>query len=154
MTRASQSPVAAPATGNGMTAEQPTIDDLAFSLVAALRRHPHLSNVLTHISRSSWPRVEQTLRTILDVKTQRHDLTPLARNMLDLMCAEHGDTGRIFKPYFHYLLTALAGPHVASGLLVHIAHLAQSGNESVRRPASPHIASTAAPMTAGTAIHA
>jgi hypothetical protein len=154
MTRASQPRATAPATGNGMSAEPPTIDDLAFSLVAALRRHPHLSNVLTHISRSSWPRVEQTLRTILDVKTQQRDLTPLARNMLDLICAERGDTGRIFKPYFNYLLTALAGPHVAPGLFAHIVHLAQSGDEPVHEIAAFRLTGAAIPTTTGVAIHA
>jgi hypothetical protein len=104
--------------------DMPAVDDLAFSLVAALHRHPHLSNVLTHISRSSWPRIEHTLRVILDPATQRRDLTPLARNMLDLMTAERGDTGRIFKPYFGALLTALAGPNKTDVILSRIHRLA------------------------------
>lgn len=113
----------APAISAGAS-DSPAIDDLAFSLVAALHRHPHLSNVLTHISRSSWPRIEHTLRVILDPATQHRDLTPLARNMLDLMVAERGDTGRIFKPYFDALLTALAGPNKAATLLSRIHRLA------------------------------
>lgn len=117
------SPNVAPAITAGAF-DAPAIDDIAFSLVAALHRHPHLSNVLTHISRSSWPRIEHTLRVILDPATQHRDLTPLARNMLDLMVAEHGDTGRIFKPYFGALLTALAGPNKAATLLARIHRLA------------------------------
>lgn len=117
------SPSVAPAFTAGAF-DMPAIDDLAFSLVAALHRHPHLSNVLTHISRSSWPRIEHTLRLILDPATQRRDLTPLARNMLDLMTAERGDTGRIFKPYFDALLTALAGPNKAATILSRIHRLA------------------------------
>lgn len=120
-------PAASPSLAPAITAgafETPAIDDLAFSLVAALHRHPHLSNVLTHISRSSWPRIEHTLRVILDPVTQHRDLTPLARNMLDLMVAERGDTGRIFKPYFGALLTALAGPNKADVLLSRIHRLA------------------------------
>jgi hypothetical protein len=120
-------PAASPSLAPAITAgafETPAIDDLAFSLVAALHRHPHLSNVLTHISRSSWPRIEHTLRVILDPVTQHRDLTPLARNMLDLMVAERGDTGRIFKPYFGALLTALAGPNKAEVLLSRIHRLA------------------------------
>jgi hypothetical protein len=120
-------PAASPSLAPAITAgafETPAIDDLAFSLVAALHRHPHLSNVLTHISRSSWPRIEHTLRVILDPVTQHRDLTPLARNMLDLMVAERGDTGRIFKPYFGALLTALAGPNKAEALLSRIHRLA------------------------------
>lgn len=117
------SPSVAPAEIAGAF-DAPGIDDLAFSLVAALHRHPHLSNVLTHISRSNWPRIEHTLRVLLDPATQRRDLTPLARNMLDLMLAERGDTGRIFKPYFCALLTALAGPNRAATLLSRIHRLA------------------------------
>lgn len=120
-------PAASPSLAPAITAgafETPAIDDLAFSLVAALHRHPHLSNVLTHISRSSWPRIEHTLRVILDPVTQHRDLTPLARNILDLMVAERGDTGRIFKPYFGALLTALAGPNKADVLLSRIHRLA------------------------------
>ncbi len=117
------SPNVAPAVTAGAL-DVPATDDLAFSLVAALHRHPHLSNVLTHISRSSWPRIEHTLRVILDPATQHRDLTPLARNMIDLMIAERGDTGRIFKPYFAALLTALAGPNKAAMLLSRIHRLA------------------------------
>ncbi|MCO5130238.1 MAG: hypothetical protein M9932_06690 [Xanthobacteraceae bacterium] len=116
MSPVSQAAVKAPAvTADAFDA--PGIDDIAFSLVAALRRHPHLSNVLTHISRSNWPRVEQTLRVILDPATQRHDLTPLAHNILDLMVAERGVTGRIFKPYLHALLVASVGANRAETLL-------------------------------------
>lgn len=148
MLRTSEPLTIALATGNGVTADQPTIDDLAFSLVAALHRHPHLSNVLTHISRSSWPRIEQTLRIILEEKTQQRDLTPLTRNILELMCAERGDTGRIFKPYFRYLLTALAGPNRAKALWGHIEHLATPAVPDVI--AMPELRATAA----GAAIYA
>ncbi|MGB3445899.1 MAG: hypothetical protein WBA48_04290 [Xanthobacteraceae bacterium] len=117
------SPSVAPAVTAGAF-DMPAVDDLAFSLVAALHRHPHLSNVLTHISRSNWPRIEHALRVILDPATQRRDLTPLARNMLDLMVAERGDTGRIFKPYFRALLTALAGPNKTEAILSRIHRLA------------------------------
>lgn len=123
MPAVSQAAMKAPAISAGAF-DAPNIDDLAFSLVAALHRHPHLSNVLTHISRSSWPRIEHTVRVILDPATQQRDLTPLARNMLDLMCNERGVTGRIFKPYFNALLTALAGPNKAEALLSRIHRLA------------------------------
>lgn len=130
MSPASQTAAKAPAVSAGgvleATGANLAIDDLAFSVVAALHRHPHLSNVLTHISRSNWPRIEDTLRVILDPATQPRDLTPLARNMLDLMVAERGDAGRIFKPYFGALLTALAGPNKAATLLSRIHRLATS----------------------------
>ncbi len=119
--------------------------DLAFPLVAALHRHPHLSNVLTHISRASWPRVEHTLRLLLDPATGARDLTPLALNMLDLICAERGDTGRIFKPYFHALLAALTEPDQADRLLAHMHRLRTPG-------AAP--AAMASASTAGARLHA
>lgn len=123
MPAVSQTATKAPAIAAGAF-DTTTLDDLAFSLVAALHRHPHLSNVLTHISRASWPRIEHTLRVILDPATQRRDLTPLARNMLDLMVAQRGDTGRIFKPYFGALLVAAAGATEAETLLSRIHRLA------------------------------
>lgn len=141
-------------TASPMTVKAPAISagvfgapdvDLAFSLVAALHRHPHLSNVLTHISRASWPRVEHTLRLLIDPATGARDLTPLALNMLDLICAERGDTGRIFKPYFRALLTALAGPSQADQLLAHMHRLRTSGPV-------PIAVATASP--AGARLHA
>lgn len=125
MPAASPTAVKAPAISAGAL-DAPGVD-LVFPLVAALHRHPHLSNVLTHISRASWPRVEQTLRLLLDPATDARDLTPLALNMLDLICAERGDTGRIFKPYFCALLTALTGPDQADRLLAHMHRLRTPG---------------------------
>ena len=61
------------------------IDDLVFTVVAAFRRHPHLNNVLTHISGARWERVEQALRAILDPVSRSRELSPLARNIVDLM---------------------------------------------------------------------
>jgi len=98
--------------------------DLAFAMVAALRKHPHVSNVLTHISGQSWARVKQSLRLILDAKTTRRDLTPLGRNMVDLMWAETGVTGRIFKPYLLQLLAALSEPGTAGDIIEQIGRLA------------------------------
>ncbi len=33
-----------------------SIDELAFRVLVAFRVHPHLSNVLTHISGANWPK--------------------------------------------------------------------------------------------------
>ena len=90
------------------------VGDLAFLVVAAFRRQPHISNVLTHISAANWGRVEQALRAILDPLTASRDLTPLARNIVDLMCADRGVTGRIMKPYFRDLLARILSPHLAA----------------------------------------
>ena len=60
----------------------PSLDDLVFSLAAAFRQHPHISNVLTHISSSNWGKVEQALRSILDPRAGSCDLSPLAQNII------------------------------------------------------------------------
>ena len=84
---------------------------MAAKVVIALRRHPHLNNVLTHISGSNWTKLEQALTAVLDPSTRPRDLPPLARNLLDLLCADRGVTGRIMKPYFHeWLALALPAP--------------------------------------------
>lgn len=101
------------------TRDQPTTSDLAFRVFAAFRAHPHISNVLTHISRSNWPQVERALNVILDPAASE-ELSPLAQNIVDLMCAERGVTGRILKPYFHGVLERIVDPHGAERLIGHI----------------------------------
>ncbi len=96
------------------------IDDFVFAVVAAFRRHPHINNVLTHISGASWERVEKALRVILDPLAGSRDLSPLARNIVDLMCADRGVTGRILKPYFRDLLAAVLSPRLAARLTAHV----------------------------------
>ena len=100
-----------------------SVDDLAFLVVAAFRRQPHISNVLTHISGANWERVEQALRAVLDPLAAGRDLTPLARNIVDLMCADRGVTGRILKPYFRGLLASILSPHLAALLTDHVSFL-------------------------------
>jgi hypothetical protein len=102
--------------------ERPEIalKDLVFSVVAAFRRHPHINNVLTHISGASWSRVEQSLHAILDPCAGSHDLSPLARNMVDLICADRGVTSRILKPCYRELLTTALGDRVASRVIAHV----------------------------------
>jgi hypothetical protein len=99
------------------------VGDLAFLVVAAFRRQPHISNVLTHISGANWGRVEQALRAILNPFTAGRDLTPLARNIVDLMCADRGVTGRILKPYFRGLLARILSPYLAALLIDHVSLL-------------------------------
>ena len=99
------------------------VGDLAFLVVAAFRRHPHINNVLTHISGANWQRVEQAQRAILNPLTASRDLTPLARNILDLMRADRGVTGRIMKPYFRGLLAGILSPHLAALLTDHVSIL-------------------------------
>jgi uncharacterized protein (DUF2249 family) len=110
-----------PCTANDL----PGVDlgDLVQRLVAAFRRHPHISNVMTHISGAKWERIEQALRAILDPSATQNDLAPLARNIVELMWAERGVTGRILKPYLHELFAGILPRPVADRLLGHIADL-------------------------------
>ncbi|MBS0528563.1 MAG: hypothetical protein JSS22_04125 [Proteobacteria bacterium] len=94
--------------------------DLAFGVFAAFRAHPHVCNVLTHISRSNWNHVESVLNAILDPATTSDGLSPLPHNILDLMCAERGVTGRTLKPYFHAVLHRLLGPTAAERTIDHV----------------------------------
>lgn len=93
--------------------------ELAFRIFAVFRGHPHISNVLTHISRSNWTQVERELNIILN-PTTTGGLSSLARNIVDLMCAERGMTGKILKPYFHAALQRLLGPDEAEQLIRHV----------------------------------
>ena len=93
--------------------------ELAFRIFAVFRGHPHISNVLTHISRANWAQVERELNIILN-PTTTGGLSSLARNIVDLMCAERGVTGKILKPYFHAALQRLLGPDEAERLIRHV----------------------------------
>jgi len=105
---------------NSGPAAQPARADLAFLLVATFRAHPHINNVLTHISRSNWGEIERALNAILDPTMTRNALSPLAQNIADLMGAERGTTGKILKPHLHGILRWRLGPSGAEGVIRHI----------------------------------
>lgn len=86
---------------------QMDIDALASFLTIAFRFHGHVGNVLTHISRANWERVEQALTTILSpyAKNERR-LSPLEDNIAELLCADRGVSGRLARRYFEALLDA------------------------------------------------
>jgi hypothetical protein len=102
-------------------------------LVAAFRGHPHINNVLTHICRSQWSKIEQAVRVIVSPAATPADLSSLARNVLDLMWVERGDTGRILKPYLRGFL-ARNVPHDADRLLDWIARLSSASAMTPRYP--------------------
>ena len=89
--------------------ECPLPYDLAFILVAALRQHGHIGNVLTHISGTNWTKVEQALRSILDPDVGSQALSPLAQKIVELIYGDRGVTGRIMKPYFRTVLGKVLG---------------------------------------------
>jgi hypothetical protein len=99
------------------------IEALAPRLVAAFRAHPHINNVLTHICAAQWERVEQALRAIFASAAASRRLSPLADNLVELMWAERGVTGRILKPYLRERLAGLLPRQSAERLLDQVAAL-------------------------------
>lgn len=100
--------------------EFPETAELAFRIFAAFRAHPHINNVLTHISRAKWAEVEQSLSHILDLATNSDGLSPLEENIIELMVGERGITGKILKPYFLATLRRILEPGRVQRLVRHI----------------------------------
>ncbi len=94
--------------------------ELAFRIYASFRAHPHICNVLTHISHAKWSEVERSISSILDPATTSDGLSPLGKNIVDLMVAERGITGKILKPFFHTVLHRLVDPPQSERLIRHI----------------------------------
>jgi uncharacterized protein (DUF2249 family) len=115
-------PTGAPARDPGTGLDVP-LDALVNRTVVAFRYHPHVGNVMTHIASARWDEVGRALRTILDPAAKANDLSPLAENIIDLMCAERGITGRILKPYFHGLLDRMLPAPLAARLRASLACL-------------------------------
>lgn len=101
------------------------------ALVACFRSHPHVSNVLTHIGGARWDRIEAALVSLLDPAAGADELLPLARNLLDLLYAERGVTGRILKPFFLACVGNLAGSDIGTAIAVRLdglqVHIDSSG---------------------------
>ncbi|WP_245471785.1 MULTISPECIES: DUF2249 domain-containing protein [Bradyrhizobium] len=109
--------------------------ELSFRIFAIFRAHPHINNVLTHISRADWAQVERALNSILDPAAATGQLSPLAQNIIDLMCAERGITGKILKPCFHAALGKLLEPKRAERLIEHIEALYRDLERRAEQPA-------------------
>jgi hypothetical protein len=119
------------------TRAQLSTTELAFRIFAAFRAHPHINNVLTHVSQSNWSQVERAIDVILE-PAGSGELSPLAQNIVDLMCAERGITGKILKPYFHGVLEKLVEQHRAEGLIRHIEELfVEIERKAKEPPAAP-----------------
>lgn len=105
------------------TAVEFDLGGLTRTATAVFRNHPHINNVMTHICRGRWERIEQALGIILNPLATLNDLSPLAQNIVELICAERGTTGRILKPYFHALLARVLPPRTAAYLRAHVSRL-------------------------------
>jgi hypothetical protein len=113
--------------------------ELAFRVLAAFRAHPHINNVLTHISRAKWVEVEHALNRILGLSTTGDGLSPLEENIIDLMVGERGITGKILKPYFQAALHRTLEPSRAERLILHINALYLELEWKVQHPPPPSI---------------
>ncbi|WP_271599428.1 hypothetical protein [Bradyrhizobium sp. CCBAU 45384] len=111
--------------------------ELAFRIYASFRAHPHICNVLTHISRAKWSEVERSISSILDPATTSDELSPLGRNIVDLIVAERGITGKILKPHFHAVLHRLLDPPQSERLIRHIEALFRDLELMAQHPAQP-----------------
>lgn len=73
---------------------------LAENLSATIRQHPHLGNVVTHISSGRWARVDEALLPLFTPSENFLTVDPLTNNILRLICDNQGTTGRIMQPFF------------------------------------------------------
>jgi hypothetical protein len=117
--------------------ELPEAAELTFRIFAAFRAHPHINNVLTHISRAKWAEVEKSLNRILDLATASDGLSPLEENIVELMAGERGITGKILKPYFLATLHRILEPRHAQRLIRHIDVLYLELEWKARHPPTP-----------------
>jgi hypothetical protein len=111
--------------------------ELAFRIFTAFRAHPHINNVLTHISRAKWIEVERALNRILDLSMTSEGLSPLEENIIELMAGERGITGKILKPYLQAALQRILEPSLAERLIRHINALYLELEWKVQHPAPP-----------------
>jgi hypothetical protein len=109
-------------------------DELALILVALLRTDGHLNNVLTHISRGDWDAVEKAIAVIVDWNTRAKDLSKLARNILELVCDDAGQTGRRMRPFFIGSIARFSGQEESERLERQIRRLRHDLAPSDLRP--------------------
>jgi hypothetical protein len=113
-------PLPAQKRGDSEARRKASTSEIAFWIFAAFRAHPHINNVLTHISCANWIEVEKSLNRILDFSTTSDGLSPLEENIIELMVGERGITGKILKPYFQAGLQRILEPSLAERLIHHI----------------------------------
>lgn len=96
---------------------------MAFTIIAVFRGHPHISNVLAPVAGGDWRKAERAIATILDPAADGRVLPPLERNLVRLLRAERGTTGRLLKPYFEQLAERALGVDQAKQLFAHLDRL-------------------------------
>jgi hypothetical protein len=132
--------------GRGQQLPEFDCEEIAKTLTAAYRWHPHFSNVLTHICGSQWTKIEAAMRSIVDPAARWADLSPLSQNLVELMWAERGVTGRILKPYLREFVAQKISPRASDRLLRHLAHLCPKQKKDAVQYGEEHPAEISGPI--------
>src|SRR5665811_2481918 len=88
---------------------------------------------------ASWAKVEQSLNVNFDLATTSGSLSSLDQNIIDLMSADRGITGRVMKPYFHAVLRRVLEPDHAQRLIRHIDALSLELEWKAQHPTPPSV---------------
>jgi hypothetical protein len=111
-------------------------DGLAFALVATLRAHGHLCNVLTHVGAGNWRTIEQAIGSILRPGVRAAAMDAIARNIVELVCDGRGVTGPIMHTVFFDVLAREAGADHARRIKRRITRLRRRMRFEARRQAA------------------
>lgn len=94
----------------------PDLNNLTAILVAVLRSDGHLCNVLNHVGRGDWQRIEAAIRAILAPRTRPSHLDSVADNVLELICDGRGVTGPVMQSVFFGTIARKLSPRLAGRL--------------------------------------
>ncbi len=112
-------------------------DELAFALIATLRAHGHLCNVLTHIGSDNWRAIERAIASILYPRIRATALNAIGRNILELVSDQRGVTGPIMRSVFFEVIAGEVGAAETARLKRKIARLRDRLRAEVPHRAAP-----------------
>ena len=123
-------------------------DGLSFALIARLRGHGHLCNVLTHVGSGNWRAIEQSIASILRPRARVSHLDAIARNIVELVTDGRGTTGPIMHAVFYETVTRETGAEQAKRIKRKIDRL-REGIRVAGRQQLDRIAEQPAPVADG-----
>lgn len=110
-------------------------EQLSFALIARLRGHGHLCNVLTHVGAGNWRAIEQAIATILRPRARPSEFNPIVRNIVELICDGRGVTGPIMRAVFFDTVAKEAGAERTAQLRRKVARMRQRMSDMDARTA-------------------
>jgi hypothetical protein len=110
-------------------------DPLIFALIARLRGHGHLCNVLTHVGLGNWRAIEQAIVSILRPRARANEMNAIARNIVELLIDSRGVTGPIMRSVFFDAVAGEAGTERSRQLKRKIARLRERMKREAHRQA-------------------